>query len=27
MTSPPDLHQRLARALVTAIRDRAPGPG
>ena len=24
MTSPPDLHQRLARALVTAIRDRAP---
>lgn len=24
MTSPPDLHQRLARALVTAIRDSAP---
>jgi uncharacterized protein YbjT (DUF2867 family) len=24
MTSPPDLHQRLARALVTAIRDCAP---
>jgi len=24
MTSPPDLHQRLARALVTAMRDSAP---
>src|SRR5690349_19225397 len=25
MTSPPDLHQRLARTLVTAIRDSTPG--
>jgi NAD(P)-dependent dehydrogenase (short-subunit alcohol dehydrogenase family) len=25
MTSPPDLHQRLARTLITAIRDSAPG--
>ena len=28
MTSPPDLHQRVARALATAIRESAPpGPG